>query len=64
MDSRLIFLYPYICDVVTEKASRTGYWIPDEATYPMDRQIRSSLRGRREGANVAIQVVKSVMPVL
>lgn len=64
MDSRFIFLYPYICDVVTEKASRTGYWIPGEAGYPMDWQIRPSLRGSREGANEAIQVVKSVMPVL
>ena len=31
MDNRLIFLYPHISDVVTEKANRTGYWIPDQA---------------------------------
>ena len=31
MDNRLIFLHPYICDVVTEKANHTGYWIPDQA---------------------------------
>ena len=40
MDSWLIFQHPYICDVVTEKANRTGYWIPDQARYLLDRQIR------------------------
>ena len=31
MDNRLIFLYPYMCDVVTERVNHTGYWIPDQA---------------------------------
>ena len=28
MDTRLIFLDPYVCDVVTETVSGAGYWIP------------------------------------
>ena len=40
MDNRFIFLYPYICDVVTEKANRTRLLdfgrskVPDELANP------------------------------
>ena len=33
MDSWLIFQHPYACDVMTEVANCTGYWIPGRAKY-------------------------------
>ena len=53
MDNRFIFLYPYICDVVTEKASRTLLLdlgrseVPDQLANPL------VVRGKREGVNRA-----------
>ena len=31
MDNRLIFLYPYISEVMTEKAKRATYWMVVQA---------------------------------
>ena len=41
MDNRLIFLYPYICDVVTERANQSAYWMAVQARYLVHRQIRA-----------------------
>ena len=64
MDSRLIFLYPYICDVVTEKANRTQLLDSGRSKVPDRLANPSIVRGKCEGANGAILVVKSVMPAL
>ena len=64
MDSRFIFLHPYICDVVTEKAKRTLLLDSGRSEGPARLANPSSNKESREGANGATQVVKSVMPVL
>ena len=51
MDNRFIFLYPYICDVVTEKANRTRLLdfgrskVPDELANPFI--VKGKLRGSK-----------------
>ena len=62
MDSRFIFLHPYICDGVTERANRS--WLLDsrQSEGPVGLANPSSVRESREGVNGATQVTKSVMP--
>ncbi len=64
MDSRFIFLYPYICDVVTEKANYSRLLDFGRSEVPDGLANPFITRGNREGTNAAMQVVKIVMPVL
>ena len=64
MDSRLIFLHSYMCDVMTEGVN--SGWLMDSSLSEVAVLLAnpSIVRGKCEGANGAILVVKSVMPAL
>lgn len=64
MDIRLIFLNPNMCDVVTEKATGSGYWILVRAQYWPGRQIPQAIQESVMRLNGATLVRKSAMPAL
>ena len=50
MDNRFIFLYPYICDVVTEKANRSRLLDSGRSEVPDRLANPSIVKGKTRGS--------------